>query len=102
MSPASVFAALGDDTRLELIARLSDGKAHAIVDLREGLALTRQGVTKHLRVLEDVGLVVSQRVGRENRFALEPRPIAKARDFLARASRQWDEAIERLKASLDG
>ena len=92
MSNASVFAALGDATRLELVS---------IVQLTGGLELTRQGVTKHLHVLRDAGLVSCQRIGRENRFTLEPGPIAKARDYLARASVQWDEAIERLRARVE-
>ncbi|MEM9529888.1 MAG: metalloregulator ArsR/SmtB family transcription factor [Pseudomonadota bacterium] len=96
-----VFAALGDRTRLELIARLSDGRQRSIVDLAAGLDLTRQGVTKHLKVLKQAGLVSCERVGRESRFALQPQPIADARDCLARASRQWDEAIDRLRAAVD-
>lgn len=98
---APVFAALGDVTRLELVGRLSDGEQHSIVQLADGLALTRQGVTKHLRVLERAGMVTRERVGRESRFTLRPDPIAKAGDYLARASAQWDDAIERLRASVE-
>ena len=98
---APVFAALGDTTRLELVSRLSDGKQHSIVQLTDGLDLTRQGVTKHLRVLERAGMVSCQRVGRETRFTISPDPIARARDYLTRASAQWDEAIERLRASVE-
>jgi DNA-binding transcriptional ArsR family regulator len=97
---APVFAALGDVTRLQLVARLSDGKPHSIAQLTAGLELTRQGVTKHLHVLQKAGVVTCKRVGRESRFVIRPAPIAKARDYLARASTQWDEAIERLRASL--
>lgn len=98
---ASVFAALGDRTRLELVSRLSDGKQHSIVQLADGLKLTRQGVTKHLHVLKQAGMVSCKRVGRESRFTIRPDPIANARDYLARASAQWDEAIERLRASVE-
>ncbi len=98
---APVFAALGDITRLELVARLSDGKQHSIAQLTDGLDLTRQGVTKHLHVLQRAGLVSCERVGRESRFTIRPDPIAKARDYLARASAQWDDAIERLRASVE-
>lgn len=101
MSNASVFAALGDTTRLELVARLSDGRPHSIVQLTGGLELTRQGVTKHLHVLKHAGLVSCKRIGRENRFTLRPDPIEEARDYLTRASAQWDEAIERLRASVE-
>lgn len=98
---APVFAALGDVTRLELVSRLSDGEQHSIAQLTEGLDLTRQGVTKHLHVLQRAGLVSCKRVGRESRFTIRPDSIAKARDYLARASAQWDDAIERLKASVE-
>ena len=101
MSNANVFAALGDPTRLKLVARLSDGRSHSIVQLTRGLELTRQGVTKHLDVLKRAGLVSCKRTGRENRFTLRPKPIVKATDYLTRASAQWDEAIERLRAVVE-
>ncbi len=98
---APVFSALGDTTRLELVSRLSDGKQHSIVQLADGLDLTRQGITKHLHVLEQAGMVSCTRVGRESRFTIRPDPIARARDYLTRASAQWDEAIERLRAAVE-
>ena len=96
-----IFAALGDITRLELVSRLSDGKQHSIVQLADGLKLTRQGVTKHLHVLKKAGMVSCKRIGRESRFTIRPDPIANARNYLTRASAQWDEAIERLRASVE-
>lgn len=99
--PGPVFAALGDATRLELVARLSGGEQLSIVQLADGLELTRQGVTKHLHVLREAGVVSSERVGRERRFTIRPDPIERARDYLVRASAQWDEAIERLKTSVE-
>ena len=101
VDPAPVFAALGDMTRLELVARLSDGKPHSIVQLTDGLELTRQGVTKHLHVLKQAGIVDSTCVGRERRFVIKPAPILEARDYLTRASAQWDDAIERLKTFVE-
>ncbi len=98
---APVFSALGDVTRLELVSRLSDGQQHSITELADGLKLTRQGVTKHLRVLKQAGIVHSKRIGRETRFTIKPDPISKARDFLTRASLQWDENIGRLKAFVE-
>jgi len=99
--PAPVFAALGDTTRLELVSRLSDGERRSITELTEGLSLTRQAVTKHLQVLRKAGLVHQKRTGRESRYAMQPRAIADARDYLARVSAQWDEAIVRLRAVVD-
>jgi DNA-binding transcriptional ArsR family regulator len=94
---AGVFAALGDATRLAMVAKLANGPAQSISRLTEGTRLTRQAVTKHLRVLEDAGLVRSVRAGRESLFALEGKPIERVRDYLDDVSRQWDDALARLK-----
>lgn len=98
---ASIFAALGDETRLSVLARLADGEPRSITELTEGTRLTRQAVTKHLKVLEDVGVVTGTRVGRESQFALEPKAIDDARAYLERVSRQWDDALARLKAFVE-
>ena len=98
---APVFAALGDATRLNLLARLRDGRSRSIIELTEGLGLTRQGVSKHLRVLEDAGMVRSERIGRESRFVLQPDGLALAHAHLERASRQWDRALARLRALVE-
>lgn len=100
-APASVFAALGDATRLELVSRLGDGQARSISQLTDGLGLTRQGVTKHLRVLEEVGIVYSSRVGRENQFTYAPEPVERVRTYLDTVSEQWDDALARLKAFVE-
>ena len=96
-----VFAALGDATRLELVERLSDGRPRSITQLTGGLGLSRQGVTKHLRVLEQAGLVRSSRVGRESRFTYVPEPVEEARSYLDIVSRQWDAALARLESFLE-
>jgi len=101
VAPAAVFAALGDRTRLALVVRLSDLEPRSIAQLTDGLGQTRQSISKHLSVLERAGLVVSRRQGRENRYALDPDGIEPARDFLERASAQWDDAIRRLKAFVE-
>lgn len=98
---AAVFAALGDETRLAVLARLSAGTPHSIARLTVGTKLTRQAVTKHLGVLRDAGVVRSMRAGRETLFALETKPIDEARDYLDAVSRQWDEALARLKAFVE-
>jgi DNA-binding transcriptional ArsR family regulator len=99
---AAVFAALGDATRLSVVARLSTGEPQSIARLTTGTRLSRQAVTKHLRVLAAAGLVRSVRVGRESLFELEPRPIEEVRAYLERVSRQWDHALARLKAHVEG
>jgi DNA-binding transcriptional ArsR family regulator len=101
-SNASVFAALGDPTRLGLVARLCGGGPLSIVRLTEGAEVTRQAVTKHLHVLEDAGLVRSTRQGRERLWELEPRKLEAARRYLDLISRRWDEALSRLKAAVEG
>jgi len=98
---ASVFAALGDETRLALLAKLTTGRPQSISRLTSGTRLTRQAVTKHLRVLQGAGVVRAARVGRESRFALEPKPIADVRLYLEQVSRQWDNALARLKALVE-
>ena len=100
--PAPLFAALGDRTRLALIAKLADGVPRSIASLAEDGTITRQAVTKHLRVLEGAGLVRASRSGRESRFAFRPAPLAEARAYLEGVSRQWDDALGRLKALVEG
>lgn len=100
-SRAAVFAALGDETRLAVLSRLSGGSRQSIARLTAGTALTRQAVTKHLRVLETAGIVRSEKAGRENLFRLEPRPIEDVRRYLDSVSRQWDDALARLKAFVE-
>jgi DNA-binding transcriptional ArsR family regulator len=98
---ASVFAALGDETRLSVLTRLTNGRAQSISRLTAGTNLTRQAVTKHLRVLENAGVVRGVRVGRESQFALEPKAIDDVRDYLERVSKQWDDALARLKSLVE-
>src|SRR4051812_2925206 len=96
-TPAPVFAALGDETRLRLVSRLCAQGPLSIAKLTEGTDVTRQAITKHLHVLEDAGLVRGTREGRENVWELEPRRLQVARDFLGQISERWDEALDRLK-----
>ncbi len=98
---APVFAALGDTTRLELLHRLGDGQARSITQLSDGLGLTRQGVTKHLRVLQEAGIIRARKVGRERRFKYRPESIDEVRTYLDRVSKQWDDALARLKAFVE-
>lgn len=98
---APVFAALGDETRLALVAKLAGGQPCSISQLTHGSSLTRQAITKHLRVLENAGMVRSVRRGRENRFAFNPQPIIGAREYLDFVSGQWDEALARLKSFVE-
>jgi DNA-binding transcriptional ArsR family regulator len=99
---AAVFAALADPTRLSLVMRLSDGGRRSIATLSLDARVTRQAVTKHLRVLERARLVRSEHEGRETRFALAPNGMAPARAYLDTVARQWEEALGRLKGFVEG
>lgn len=94
---AAVFFALGDPTRLALVEKLGEGRALSIAQLTDGTPVTRQAVTKHLRVLEDAGLVTSLKRGREVVWLPDPTTVEDARAFLDRLSREWDVALARLK-----
>ena len=98
---APVFAALGDETRLALVAKLSGGQPRSISQLTKGSKLTRQAITKHLRVLESVGIVHSVHAGRECLFEFDPTPIEEMREYLDFVSEQWEQALVRLKSFIE-
>ena len=99
--PASVFAALGDETRLGLVSRLSSGGPASISRLTDGSGVTRQAVTKHLRVLAGAGLVRASRRGRESLWRLQPERLDEAQRSLDLIARQWDHALGQLKAFVE-
>jgi DNA-binding transcriptional ArsR family regulator len=98
---APVFAALGDETRLSLVAKLSAGRPYSISQLTEGSRLTRQAITKHLRVLQRVGMVRCVQAGRERLFEFDPQPMGEIREYLDVVSERWDQALGRLKAFVE-
>jgi DNA-binding transcriptional ArsR family regulator len=100
-SSAPIFAALGDETRLRLIAILCAGGALSIAQLTAGTEITRQAVTKHLHVLADAGLVRNIKVGRERLWEFEPTQLEEARQSLDAIARQWDHALNKLKMAVE-
>ena len=98
---APIFAALGDPTRLSIVARLSREGPLSITRLTDGTSVSRQAITKHLLVLATAGVVADARRGRERVFALESRPLVEARRQLDRISARWDRAIGRLRAMVE-
>jgi DNA-binding transcriptional ArsR family regulator len=98
---APVFAALGDETRLGLVTKLCVEGPQSIVRLTAGARVTRQAVTKHLHALAKAGIVRSSRDGRERVWTIEPRRLVAASHYLEQISRQWDDAIERLRAFVE-
>jgi DNA-binding transcriptional ArsR family regulator len=98
---ASIFAALGDETRLLLVNRIIGDQPRSISQLTKGSRLSRQAITKHLRVLEDVGIVRSERLGRESLYQFDPLAIEEAKQYLDLVSKQWDQSLARLKAFVE-
>lgn len=98
---APIFAALGDDTRLSIVGRLSASGPASIARLTVGTGVSRQAVTKHLHVLSEVGLVRGQYVGRENVWELQRQQLNLARQSLDAIAAQWDRALGRLKAFVE-
>jgi DNA-binding transcriptional ArsR family regulator len=94
---APIFAALGDETRLRIVFRLCDDGPMSITRLAAGSQVTRQAIAKHLRVMEEAGLVHSRRQGRESVWQLEQRRLRDARHYLDLISKHWDEAVGRLR-----
>ena len=101
-SNAPLFAALGDETRLRLVSRLCSGGPMSITRLTEGSKISRQAITKHLRVMEGSGLVRCTRHGRESVWQLDQRRLGEARRYLEMVSEQWDGALQRLREFVEG
>ena len=99
---ALIFAALGDETRLAIVNRLSGGEPCSIAQLTDGTKLTRQAITKHLRVLEGAGIVHSARAGRESLYEFDPAALEPIQSYLELVSEQWDQTLARLKSFVEG
>ncbi|HET9875836.1 MAG TPA: metalloregulator ArsR/SmtB family transcription factor [Mycobacterium sp.] len=98
---APVFDALGDPNRLRIVNRLCDGGPSSTSQVTQAVSVTRQAATKHLDLMESVGLVTSSRRGRERIWAVRPQQLAEASDYLAGLSRRWDAATDRLRAYVE-
>jgi DNA-binding transcriptional ArsR family regulator len=98
---AEIFAALGDPTRLGMVARLSRDGPQSLARLTSGADVTRQAIRKHLDVLARAGVVRGSRRGRESLWELQPRGLEIARRYLDVVSKRWDEALERLRAAVE-
>jgi DNA-binding transcriptional ArsR family regulator len=96
-----VFAALGDPTRLEVVARLAKEGPMSIAKLTHGTGVTRQAVTKHLRLMERARLVRGKRHGRERLWTVNESRVDEARRYLDRVSAEWDQALARLTTTVE-
>lgn len=101
MKVAPVLAALGDESRLQIVIKLCRNGPQSITKLTQGGEISRQGVTKHLHALHKAGLVRSERRGRERIWKLEPKRLDEVRRYLAQISEQWDSALARLRAAVE-
>lgn len=91
-----VFAALGDTTRRQVLEILAQTRTQTPTELAEQLPITRQGISKHLQILEQAGLVASQRVGREIRYSFQPEPLSQPLEWIEAVARQWDQRLQAL------
>ncbi|AIY46063.1 MULTISPECIES: ArsR/SmtB family transcription factor [Mycolicibacterium] len=98
---APLFDALGDPNRLRIVTRLCEGGPCSTVALTQVIPVTRQAATKHLLLLEAVGLVASDRKGRERIWRIQTEPLVAASDYLTALSQRWDNAIDRLRAYVE-
>jgi DNA-binding transcriptional ArsR family regulator len=98
---ALLFAALGDETRLTLLQRLSAEGPASISVLSASFRVSRQAITKHLRFLAAAAVIDGKRSGREHVWALNPERLAEARRCLDVIARGWDDALGRLKAHVE-
>lgn len=101
VAAAPTFSALGDPTRLRIVAQLSESGPLSIAQLSAGADMSRQGLTKHLQVLEEAGLVTGERRGRENVYELKRKRLQIAERWLSTISREWDETLTRLQAFVE-
>ena len=99
--PATLFAALGEPTRISLLERLGDGQPRSIASLARDMPISRQALTKHLRVLETAGLASVGRDGRQTLYRIDPAGLLAAEAWIGTVSRQWDMAIDRLKRHVE-
>lgn len=98
---APAFAALGDETRLALVRKLSGGQPHSIALLTRGSRLTRQAITKHLRVLERARIVRRRPSGRESLYSFDPHSVDAKNEYLENISAQWDQTLSRFKSFVE-
>lgn len=96
-APSTLFAALGDPTRLRIVIRLSRGETLSIKELAAGTKLTRQAVTKHLHVLSTARIATPSRKGREQRWTLDRELLVQAQQYLDRLTQQWESKLASLK-----
>ncbi len=95
-----IFAALADSTRRDLLVNLAENSPKTATQLAEDYPITRQGILKHLHILEEAGLVAVHQKGREKRYTLIPEPLSDIDEWIKEISAKWDQRLQRLKTWL--
>ena len=97
LNNAPIFHALADPMRRNLLVNLAEHSPKTATQLAEEFPITRQGILKHLNILEDAGLVAVHQIGREKRYAFTPEPLNELEQWLKQLNAKWDERLLRLK-----
>jgi DNA-binding transcriptional ArsR family regulator len=101
LTDAPIFHALADPMRRNLLINLAEHSPKTATQLAGEFPITRQGILKHLNILEDAGLVAVHQIGREKRYALTPEPLTELEGWLKQLTAKWDERLLRLKTMLE-
>jgi DNA-binding transcriptional ArsR family regulator len=96
-----IFAALADPMRRQLLTHLAEDSPRTATQLAADYPITRQGILKHLHILEDAGLVAVHQQGREKRYTLTPEPLGELEQWIKEIGAKWDERLLRLKTFLE-
>jgi DNA-binding transcriptional ArsR family regulator len=96
-----IFAAIADSTRRDLLVKLAEISPRTATQLAKEYPITRQGILKHLNILEAAGLVAVQQQGREKRYSLTPEPLGDLEAWIKQLGAKWDERLLRLKTMLE-
>jgi DNA-binding transcriptional ArsR family regulator len=97
----SLFAALADPMRRSLLVNLAEHSPRTATQLAEDYPITRQGILKHLTILESAGLVAVHQAGREKRYTLTPEPLEELDQWIDDIGAKWEERLLRLKILLE-
>jgi len=101
MADIPVFGALADPTRRQLLVNLAENSPRTATQLAREYPITRQGILKHLNILEDAGLVTVRQDGRDKLYTLTPEPLGNIDEWIKQISAKWDERLLRLKAFIE-
>ena len=98
---AHIFAALADSTRRNLLMNLAENSPKTATQLAADYPITRQGILKHLHILEEAGLVAIYQKWREKRYTLTAEPLNDIEEWIKEISAKWDQRLQRLKIMLE-